>query len=38
MINAGVFELKDVQDFNVSLSKNVKDSRLDKVAQKTIAN
>ena len=36
MINAGVFELKDVQDFSVSLSKNIKDIHLDKVAQKTI--
>jgi polygalacturonase len=33
---AGVFELKDVQDFNVSLSKNVKDVHLDKVDHKTI--
>jgi hypothetical protein len=35
-VSAGVFELKDVQDFNVSLSKNVKDIHLDKVDQKTI--
>jgi polygalacturonase len=35
-VTAGVFELKDVQDFSVSLSKNIKDIHLDKVAQKTI--
>jgi len=32
-----VFGLKDVQDFSVNLSKNVKDIRLDKAAQKTIS-
>jgi polygalacturonase len=35
-VTAGVFELKEVQDFNVSVSKNVKDIHLDKVAHKTI--
>src|SRR5580704_3419897 len=35
-VTAGVFELKDVQDFNVSLSKNIKDIHLDRVDQRTI--
>jgi polygalacturonase len=35
-VTAGVFELKEVQDFTVSMSKNVKDIHLDKVAHKTI--
>jgi polygalacturonase len=35
-LTGGLFELKDVQDFNVNLSRNVKDMHLDNVAQKTI--
>jgi hypothetical protein len=35
-VAAVVFELKDVQDFTVSMSKNVNDIHLDKIDQKTI--
>jgi hypothetical protein len=31
-----IFQLKDVQDFSVTLSRNVKDIRLEKVDQKAI--
>jgi len=37
-INPTIFELKDVQDFSVSLSRNIKDVQLEKVDQKTITN
>jgi hypothetical protein len=35
-VNSPLFELKNVQDFSVTLSRNIKDSRLEKVEQKTI--
>jgi hypothetical protein len=34
--NSPLFELKNVQDFSVTLSRNMKDNRLEKVEQKTI--
>ena len=33
-----IFELKNVQDFSVTLSRNVKDIHLEKVDQRTITN
>jgi hypothetical protein len=36
--NSTIFELKDVQDFGVSLSRNIKDAHLEKVDQTTITN
>jgi polygalacturonase len=35
-VSSPLFELKNVQDFSVALSRNIKDNRLEKVDQKTI--
>ena len=37
-VSSPLFELKEVEDFSVSLSRNVKDIRLEKVDQRTISN
>jgi hypothetical protein len=35
-VSSPLFELKNVQDFSVTLSRNMKDIRLEKVEQQTI--
>jgi hypothetical protein len=37
-VSSPLFALKEVEDFSVSLSRNVKDIHLEKVAQRTISN
>jgi hypothetical protein len=36
-VGSPIFELKNVEDFSVALSRNVKDVHLEKVEQRTIS-
>ena len=36
--NSPIFELKNVEDFSIAMSRNVKDTHIEKVEQRTISN